>query len=439
MRTLFLLAILTLPLGILHAEEIRLRDGSMVQGDVLKDQSDDKTLAVRVYATGGVIRIPWKDVAGETVERLRGVYDKEVTVAGHRLLLANGNTVVGRVENPGEAEGPVVLKTPTGRREYPRSAVASIEAEEVPVHAVFTAGEYAAIVIAERAPATPAAHLEVADLLFRAGAYREAAKQYELALAGGVPGEADRIRRKLKEIAIFLKAEGAMERLTGVKKLRFRKRFDEALVEVEALRKELADSPAILRLLDLDRIERGIRVARGDHYRREVRRKFHDALDRAVKEKAADKSVSLRDALAWCRDGKGLAAGVFAAIAEDEPFDAAAARRIFASRRMKRVRRYRYGGGAFLHPELKAAAAEAPTRRPAPRSPEDWWRTADERDRRGLLAAWFAEFGGVLEVVRCEERPCPNCAGKGLVHYSTGAAVCPTCNLAGHDRIVVVR
>ena len=60
--------------------------------------------------------------------------------------------------------------------------------------------------------------------------------------------------------------------------------------------------------------------------------------------------------------------------------------------------------------------------------------------------AWYAEFGqGVLAVLRIEPKICRTCGGKGYQEaHSVNEAevvktVCPTCNLAQHERLVICR
>ena len=61
------------------------------------------------------------------------------------------------------------------------------------------------------------------------------------------------------------------------------------------------------------------------------------------------------------------------------------------------------------------------------------------------MKAWFAEFGNVLTMLRSEVNSCKSCGGKGITIMQGGLSgeetrlICPVCNLAGHERVVVAR
>ncbi len=180
----------------------------------------------------------------------------------------------------------------------------------------------------------------------------------------------------------------------------YRRRFDEALAGIAALRKELADRPELLKLLELDEMEARLRKERRSHLLSEVERRFGRALEDLARRKAREKP-SFADAVKWCLAKDGLPGDLFDEIAADLGIEAKEARELWAARGKGRVQRFRWPG-AFLHPEEVARAKESGAKT---RSSAEWWASARLSDRALLLEAWFAEFSGLLEVVRVEVKP----------------------------------
>ncbi|MHC4470556.1 MAG: hypothetical protein ACYS99_06285, partial [Planctomycetota bacterium] len=56
-----LLALCTLVLlaGLASGEQIRLENGRVIEGEILSEETTEESLAVKLYATGGVVRLPW--------------------------------------------------------------------------------------------------------------------------------------------------------------------------------------------------------------------------------------------------------------------------------------------------------------------------------------------------------------------------------------------
>ncbi len=64
---------------------------------------------------------------------------------------------------------------------------------------------------------------------------------------------------------------------------------------------------------------------------------------------------------------------------------------------------------------------------------EQWWANADHDDKESWLRAYFAEFGGQMEVVLAIASPCHNCSARGTITVvgTTGREQqepCPVCH-----------
>ena len=81
-----------------------------------------------------------------------------------------------------------------------------------------------------------------------------------------------------------------------------------------------------------------------------------------------------------------------------------------------------------------------------PKTADEWWNDlAGTKDRERFIRAWFAETGGVLNVLRFEAMPCRNCGGSGLTKSTDPMSneeiqhICTQCNLSGGERVVICK
>lgn len=480
-RTLLLLA-----LGVLlaapaaaRAEQLRLRNGEYLQGEILGDRTDEQKLTIRLYRTGGVFELSWGRLIPEDEDRIRedlglkSVSDEIPLVPGHEVLLRSGQPVYGVVLNPDEAGAPLRLKTATGELQYQRSMVAKVTPTKVEALEVYTAEELAERREKELNPQTPSAWVELGDFCMQVGAYEAAKRAYDSALADAdfaASERANTVKNRMKRLEILLRAKDATDRVKEIKLLLFRDRFDEALAAVDQLSADYAGSPDILEILDLDKLKRQITDQRRGHYLTEVRRRFYRTMNTLISKKVREKDATITQVLQWAQNQRGLARDVFAAIAEDTGLPVEEVQQLWDERTSRQVHRYNYGSGTFMNREVRERVQKAlalsragqarqnqnrnnrNNRPPAaqqkpetPTTPEEWWKQSSPRDKEDFVRAWFAEYAGVLEVLRFENRLCPACAGKGVTISRDPMSdeevrhICDACNLAGHERIVIVR
>ncbi|MEN8151233.1 MAG: hypothetical protein ABFS86_15565, partial [Planctomycetota bacterium] len=467
-RITILAVVLVVATGLPAAgEQIRLKTGDFLQGDVIGERSSDDVLTIRLYRTGGIFTLRWDQLTIEDEARIKeslglgADIDEDVEmVDGHIVLLKDGSHVIGRVENPDDTTGPVRLKLATGTRDYPRDFVAKITPTKVQAQAVDTPEDiYERFLEEEGEPETGDDHIRFAEKCMGIGLYDKAKTHYEAALEDEeLPDErVQLVKNRLTKVAIYVQAKDATDRVKQIKRLRFQKKFDEALAEVDKLLEEYAENPKILELLKLERLKRQVTADREKYFRKEVHRRFFRTFDRIVRDKVRDKEVGMKDAQLWAQTPKGLTQEIFDRLAEDLGIEAAEAMDFFAERTSRQVHRYNYGTGTFIHPDMmararKMMAAARGARRAAgrnarnrgaaqrqqekPKSPDEWWNdVAGSKDKERFLRAHFAEAAGVLTVLRFELQACRNCGGKGVtVTQDANSAeevrhICTQCNL----------
>ncbi|MHC4472575.1 MAG: hypothetical protein ACYS99_16620, partial [Planctomycetota bacterium] len=341
----------------------------------------------------------------KVVAGLRKADEGPPRITGHRVVLESGGILRGLARDPDGTDGPLVLKTAEGERTIARGDIESIEPATLDALEVYTPSELAELWRKESPPKTPEDHVDLADRCYEVGAYAQAKRHYEEALPDVVdPARVKAVGEQLRRTKILLGAKEAVARVRRIRTLAFRKRFEEALAELAAMRKELAGEPALLELLGLDGVERSVRGARRDHLVAEAERRFFRVLDHVVRKKVREKGLAVREVMLWAQNPKGLSSEIFASLAEKLGVEEREARESFEALSRKRPRRFTFGGGTFLHPEVAAKRKKKPGRAQRPPSPDEWWRHASPSVREQFVKAWFAEFAGVLTVLRIETR-----------------------------------
>jgi hypothetical protein len=340
----------------------------------------------------------------------------------------------------------------------------------VPALEVYNPDELYEMYFEEVAPETPGEHVDLAKRLIQVENYAKTKEHLEVALEDEEFRETDQaqaVRNLIARVEVFLKAEDALKRVREVKKYAFQKRFDSALAEISTIREEYAEDEAILKLLRLERLEKKITSDRRSYFVKQVQKKFYTVMGSFVGKKAGDKEITLNEVVQWVQAPKGLAQEIFTKLTEDLGIEEEEVREFWDARTSRQVHRYNYGGGTFIHPEVAAKTRKAakprkrgssrtsrgsrggrssgPKKAQKPKTGEEWWTRAKKRERENFAKARFAEFGNILSVLRFEVRSCTNCGGKGvLISHNAATAeevrtICPVCNLAQHERIVICR
>lgn len=358
--------------GVARAEQLRLRTGDFLQGEVVPDRSDDENVAVRLYSTGGEFLVRWDQLIPEDEKRLRdnlglSPWDEaEVpTVPGYMVILKKeGEVILGVVENVTDRSKPLRIRTVIGTREITWDQIADVKETRVDALTIYEPSELAKMALEEMRPATSADYFQLALREMQFQAYREALEHLKKSLedqefAGTEQGQS--ARNLLARVEILVRAGDGLKRVRDVKNLRFQKRFDQSLEEIKKLREEYEQNPAILKLLDLDRLEKQIASDRRNYFVTEVRRRFFTMMEELVAAKARErdsedksKDISAKVAAQWAVNPRGLAQEIFAAICEQTGVKEAEAKELWEARGRGMVRRYNYGGATFSNPDRKS-------------------------------------------------------------------------------------
>jgi hypothetical protein len=77
-------------------------------------------------------------------------------------------------------------------------------------------------------------------------------------------------------------------------------------------------------------------------------------------------------------------------------------------------------------------------------TPDEWWTKATTDDRIRWLAAYYAEFGDALTLLRAKPRPCRTCEAAGFIEQidernEIQINTCPVCKGLKYERLVNYR
>ncbi|MCU0726495.1 MAG: hypothetical protein MUE73_12010, partial [Planctomycetes bacterium] len=364
------LAVLLVSGGV-GAEQVRLRTGDLLQGEIVSDRTDENVVAIRLYSTGGEFTVRWDQLTPEDEKRLRDSLGltpwnqgESPVVPGHLVLFKSGEVLTGVAENPADRSRPLRVRTTVGSRDIPWDTINEVRETEIEALTVYTPDELAAMYMEEMKPASAADWFGYGKKCVQAEAYAQAADALRRALEDTEFASTEQgglARNTLARVEILVKAADALKRVRDVKNMGFQKRFDAALAEIGNLRKEYEANPAILKLLELDRLERQVAGDRRKHFITEVRRRFFNLFEQLVSNKVREKDpddrsrdISAKAAVAWAVNPKGLGQEIFTAIAEQTGLAEPEAREFWTDRGRGQTRRFSYGGGTFNHPEVAA-------------------------------------------------------------------------------------
>ena len=191
-----------------------------------------------------------------------------------------------------------------------------------------------------------------------------------------------------------------------------------------------------------------------------------------IGKKVRDKEMGVNEVVQWAQTPRELTKEIFDKISDDTGLSPEEAMQFWEERTSRQVKRYNYGAATFIHPEVRAKTKKAtsgsksrsrgtrntgrnqgrnqgrntPQRKEQkPKTAQEWWENASTKSKEHFIRAWYAEFGGQLEVLRFETHVCRNCGGKGVEISRDSSSneeirtICPVCNLAAHERVVICR
>ncbi|HKB15152.1 MAG TPA: hypothetical protein VKF62_03760, partial [Planctomycetota bacterium] len=282
-----------------RAEALRLRDGTLLFGEVLAHE--ESGVRVRRFDTGGVVDLRWEHLIPEEAERLREAYgylDKENE--GHRVLadrvrIADGTEIVGLiVENRPDV---LVVRLRESTINVPKGRIVPpLDRIEVDALVVYTKDQLYNERRGTLDLATAPGHLELARFLVRIRDWKRAAEHYRKVKeldATLHPGEVGAKIARCEERAAREKEEDALD---GIRILRERGRFTEAL---KACEKFKADFPSTPLARDVDELKKRIVARRTEETKKAAVLGWYELASRIAHAKAGDRKVPFEEAKAY--------------------------------------------------------------------------------------------------------------------------------------------
>jgi len=468
---------------------LRLRDGSIQWGGIVEHSPDDVTF--RRIDTGGVVRLGWSflDPRQEGELRLRFGYvdveGEEVMMTAQLLVLVDGSEVVGEIV--GHTDSEIIVKDHGGTHYVAKRLVRDTrDGLRVSALDLYTKEELYTRELVKIDAEDPAAHVELAGFCERILAFGRAREHYELARELDSDFMAAELPVILERVAIKAQQEEQLDFLAEVERLKRRKKYGEALTQLEAFDGLFPGSP-----LRVDRLKLADRVvkARDQHVRDEVRRRWYSSIDRFAGMAARDKGFE--EVIAYVDEG--MSEEIAERVSEHArtvwpEIDVDQVRQMWLERKPGRWKPASYGLGTWLLGEEAALKGGPETQQEEPKSEQDqrradleekiarflrnqemaksarksqedqedveeFWATLSYAARKSWIVAYYAENSGDVQVrPQPELQNCPECGGTGTreIVYSGSArtgggqsglrlVACETCKGIGRLRKIRYR
>jgi len=445
---------------------LRFYDGSILWGRIA--DHDAQTVEFLRLDTGGRVRLPWSLLDPSQAEGLQerfGYVDlsgDEVMCEADRLVLEDGTEFIGKIV--GRTDADILVKTANSLLNVPKARLrAAATVVQAPALDVYTREELYQQELAHLDPDQAASQFELAVFCERVLAFDRAVEHLEAARALDPAFKTAEVENGLERNRTKLAQVEQLEDLREIDRLRARGRFDEALAKCGLFLESYPRSP--LRR-DAQRKQQQVEDARDRKLRERVVQSWHDWARKLTFRAAQDPDMSFESAVNWVEDGlrgeilaavhRELTTSVSDALTPDE------ITAYWAARENGRWQKASYGDGSWLLGEDRALAGlpQAAADRDQPQSETealrqrleermkryqrnqsvvrrsqadfdeeaeqvDFWTHWSSAGRAQWLLAYYAEFGGDMEL-RPEPffRKCPDCNGTGAREIiRTGSAV----------------
>jgi len=467
------------------AEIVRLRDGTLVHGEIV-DFDEAVGVTIERVDNGGVVSLRWEHLDAEEVRRIkasRGFTGEEpepyrVTVT--HLILRNGTTESGVLMDDGRRDTYALERR--GRVDaFPRNFVRRVETGLADGLEVYRPEDlYEVIVDDLGAPADAAGHFELAVACEGAGLHERAREHYLAVRELDRDLKAELIETRLEQLAIRIEDAEETEFLAQIRGRLHRSQFEKALEMVEEF-DELY--PASRQAAERDRLVAEILRRRDDHYQARIVSDYFSFLSKSLTDIVRKDGMTVEVARQLAEES--VHEEIVGRLANSYNLEREVVDEMWAERRGGSLRTRSYGTGTFILGDdalewyedeeeeaadvaaaegdsfeqqiedvLRRRQQEASQRQAASRSsrsyddvgptPDEWWAQATHDDRLDWLTAYFAETSGQLTIVRAKPRPCRTCDGEGTIDsYSERGEIqrvtCPTCKSLKIERLVSFR
>jgi hypothetical protein len=487
MRILLLAWFLLAIVAPLPAQAVQLRSGEVLFGEI-DPPPDENGLTLRRFDNGGVLHLRWDQLSPASAKRLREASGLSVEEESEYLvdaelleyLLPGGGLrqMVGRRVREDDAS--ITFRSRGQDWVVQRNSLRSIREVSVPVLQVMTNSEFyneqlAAIGITAEVPADAAArialadrHILLADVMLRVRDYDRAEQHLKAAQELGGGNQPALLEGKLERLKTIQGSKAERDLIDEIQAARARSEFDRAGELIAQYEQKYATGGKLK--TDFTRAKLRVQEARQAHYVRRVTEKWYGSILELAQRKSREPGVTLAAARSYAESqlGRDLRQHV-AKLLKLEP---AEVEELWGKRkeyRVARADRYLYGIGSWVlgkdeilkgtkqgesdqtqrdkqsdeEKEIERLARKiADARRRAlaagggggakEYTPEDWWKAATPTERDFFIRAYYAEFGGDLEVTHASVDECLTCAGQGTIATLSDVGQsrnvkCPTC------------
>ncbi len=484
-------ALLALALEATALEIVRLRDGTLVHGEIVEfDEATGFTL-LRVD-NGGLLTLRWNHLSAEEARRIkvsRGFTGEEVElyeVDVVQLLMKNGTFETGALVEGGPRDV-FTLRRRSGVDEFPKRYVQSVESARAEGLAIFSPDElYLRILTEQGTPTTAAEHLDVAVTCEGARLYARAREHYRATRDTDPEYRPDLLASRLERVDIRIEEAAATALLDELRQRLYRRQFDTAEELAARFREEF---PASRQLGDLADLQQQIAERRREFHAGRIISDYFSFLNAGLSRIARNDDMTLGAAMELVEEG--LHEELVTKLSRSYGVDEEIIQELWDTRRGGSLRSSSYGSGTFilgpdkalkwklgrhgadedeedaddLDPEdedlesrieevLRRRREQAQSRQSSARanrglesvglSPDEWWAATPRDDRQRWLSAYFAEFSGQLDIERAKPVPCRTCRADGFVEIindrnEVERVTCPTGKGLRYERLVSFR
>lgn len=469
------------------AEVLRLKDGTLVHGDIVEFDEEVGVTLERVD-NGGVLHLRWEHLDPAEVKRIKedrgftGEEPEAFMVDVVHLVLNNGTTESGiLVEN--QRRDVFTLRQRSGEKAFPKNYVRRVEPGRVEGLVIYAPEDlYDLILLEMGTPVDAESQFNLAVACEGASLYEQGLEHYVSA------GELDPVYREelisLRKERLTIKIEDAAETaiLDGIRNRLYRKQFEEALAEVVTFRETY---PLSRQLGDLEQLEQEVLARRQSHYAGRIISDYFSFLGKSLSVIARTSSMTMEVAVEMV-DGS-VHDDIMTRLSESYGMGVETLEDMWGERKGASIRTAGYATGTFILGEdkaldwqigeeesvdsealevdddddlqdriekvLKKRQEERAQRAEAARgnkllddgiTPEEWWAGNSLDDRQRWLLAYYAEFSTHLEVVRAKPKDCRRCQGEGQIQVLNDKneyeyITCTVCKGLQVERIVSFR
>ncbi|MCB9899214.1 MAG: hypothetical protein H6825_14510 [Planctomycetes bacterium] len=475
-----------------HGEIIRLKSGDLVHGEI---EAFDEAVGITVLRadTGGTLSLRWDHLPPDEVRRIKagfgftGEEPEPYLVNVVHLVLRNGTTASGVLVDGGPSDS-YSLRRRSGVERFPKSFVKLVETGKAEGLEIYEPDELYKIIVDDLGgtPVDALGNFNLAVACEGAGLYENAREHYAAAQRLDPTLKSELIPARLQRIAIKIEDAAETAVLDEIKNLLYRKKFEDALAQVDAFR---AEYPQSRQLNELSGLEGKIRQAKREFHATEIVSDYFAKLDKRIQAVARDDGVTLDMAEELAE--QEIHPAILAELSEAYSLGEETVQDLWDARRGGSPRSAFYGSGTFIlgkqralefgrfddeaddalpglgdeapdaddtHGDIvekikKQRAAKAAERQRSSRgsaladegpTPDEWWDAAPREDRVKWLLAYYAESSGQLKVLEARGRNCRQCDALGYVEVTNEDGeierqTCPTCKGLAYERLVKFR